>query len=77
VVHITYKEVKVKIKYLFFGLWLLTTAVCNAQKVPASFKNALADYIQQYQFGFNGKAETVRILDIKADAAQKELHINL
>jgi len=76
VVHITYKEVKVKIKYLFFGLWLLTTAVCNAQKVPASFKNALADYIQQYQFGFNGKAETVRILDIKADAAQKELHIN-
>lgn len=56
-------------------LWLLSTAMCHAQKIPAAFRNVLTEYMQQFQFGFNGKAEKVRIEDIKANASKRQLHI--
>lgn len=55
-------------------LWLLTTTVCKAQTL-VSFKKEVTDYMQLYQFGFNGKAEAVRVDDVNADDSARQVHI--
>lgn len=48
---------------------------CMAQ--PASLKTTLAAYFQQFEFGFNGRAEAIRVEDVKVDNSTRKLEVYL
>lgn len=63
-------------KYLLTSLWLLVSATTMAQ-TPASVKTALAEFLQQYEFGFNGRAEPIRLEDVRLNDSLHHVEIEV
>lgn len=60
------------------GLWLCTTLACVAQPANIkSLKTSLATYFQQFEFGFNGRAEAIRVEDVKIDDKNRIFEVYL